>query len=154
MKTSNHLLHKDQKECSPVLHYQLHCSCFIFFPSVHTSLFMFHFISFSPHFIDDASFLFLSIHSPSHSFHLLQSISFIFALTGYIYIPWLFNHIVSFTFQPILSLEINDLRVFLDKYLILGIHYLRLNCSDFATPCLFILNKKYNTQYRRWRKER
>ena len=34
-----------------MLHYRLHCSCFILFPSVHTSLFMFHLISFSPHFI-------------------------------------------------------------------------------------------------------
>ena len=40
------------------------------------------------------------------------------------------------------SLEINDLRVPLDKCLILGIDYLKLTFGVFATPCLFILNKK------------
>ena len=84
-----------------------------------TSLFMFHLISFSPHFIDHVSFLFPSVHSPSHSFHLPQSISFMFTLFGCIHITWSFNLIVSFTFQPIPSLEINDLRVSLDKFLIL-----------------------------------
>ena len=102
-----------------MLHYRLHCSCFILFPSVHTSLFMFHLISLSPHFIDHVSFLFPSVHSPSHSFHLPQSISFMFTLFGCIHITWSFNLIVSFTFQPIPSLEINDLRVSLDKFLIL-----------------------------------
>ena len=43
-----------------MLHYQLHCSCFITLPSVHTSLCMFHLISFSPHFIDHVSFFFQS----------------------------------------------------------------------------------------------
>ena len=33
-------------------HHRLYCSCFILFPSVHTSLIMFHFISLSPHFIN------------------------------------------------------------------------------------------------------
>ena len=58
-----------------LLHYRLHCSCFILFPSVHTSLFSFHLIFFSPHFIDHVSFLFPSVHlihfiyhSPSHSY--------------------------------------------------------------------------------------
>ena len=83
-----------------------------------TSLFMFHLISFSPHFIDHVSFLFPSVHNPSHSFHLPQSISFMFTLLfGCIHITWSF--IVSFTFQPILSLEINDLQVSLDEFLIL-----------------------------------
>ena len=40
-------------------------------------------------------------------------------LFGCINITWSFNLIVSFTFQPIPSLEINDLRVSLDKFLIL-----------------------------------
>ena len=84
-----------------------------------TSLLMFHLISLSPHFIDYVSFLFPSVHSPSHSFHLPQPISFMFTLFGCIHITWLFNLIVSFTFQPILSLEINDLWVSLDKFLIL-----------------------------------
>ena len=86
-----------------------------------TSLFMFHLISFSPHFtvhvsshflqstLHYVSFLFPSVHSPSHSFHLPQSISFIFALFGYIHITQSLNHIVSFTFQLIPSLEINNL---------------------------------------------
>ena len=92
-----------------MLHYQLHCSCFILFPSVHTSLFMFHLISFNPHFIDHVSFLFPSVHSLFHSFYLPQSISFIFALFGCIHITQSFNHIASFTFQPIPSLEIKNL---------------------------------------------
>ena len=103
------------------LHSALHCSCFISFPSVYTSLFMFLLISFSPHFIDDNLFLFPSVHSLSYSFHLPQSILFIFILLGCIHITWSFNHIVSFTFQPIPSLEINDLQVSLDKFLILDI---------------------------------
>ena len=84
-----------------------------------TSLFMFHLISFSPHFIDHVSFLFPSAQSPSHSFHLPQTISFIFTLFGCIHITWPFNHFVSFTFQPIPSLEMNNLPVSLDKFLIL-----------------------------------
>ena len=83
------------------------------------SLFMFHLISVSPHFIDHVSFWFPSIHIPSHSFHVPQSISFIFTLFDCIHITWPFKLIISFTFQPILSLEINNLLVPLDKYLIL-----------------------------------
>ena len=97
----------------------LHCSCLISVPSAVASLFMFHLISISPHFIDHVSFLFPSVHSPSHSFHLPQSISFIFTLFGCIHITCSFNHIVSFTFQPIPSVEINDLQVSLDRFLIL-----------------------------------
>ena len=85
-----------------------------------TSLFIFHIISLSPHFIDHVSFLFPSVHSPSHSFHVPQSISLVFTLFGCIHITWSFNLTVSFTFQPIPSLEINDLRVSLDKFLISG----------------------------------
>ena len=81
---------------------------------------MFHLISSSPHFIDHVSFLFPSVHSPSHSFHVPQSISLVFTLFGCIHITWSFNLTVSFTFQPIPSLEINDLRVSLDKFLISG----------------------------------
>ena len=80
---------------------------------------MLHLISFSPHFADHVSFLFPSVHSPSHSFHLPQSISFMFTLFGCIHITWSFNLIVCFTFQPIPSLEINNLQVSLDKFLIL-----------------------------------
>ena len=84
-----------------------------------TLLFMFHLSSLSPQFIVQVSFLFPLFHSPSHSFHLPQSISFIFTLFGCIHITWSFNHIVSFTFQPITSLENNDLWVPLDTCLIL-----------------------------------
>ena len=130
------------------IHYWLHYSCFILFPSVHTSLIMFHFISLSPpHFIDHVSFLFPSVHNPSHSFHLPQSISFMFTLLfGCIHITWSF--IVSFTFQPILSLEINDLQVSLDEFLILDRYSLytwsEADLQCFVTPYLFTLNKKYN----------
>ena len=83
-----------------------------------TSLLMFHLISFSTN-------LFIMFHFISFS---PQSISFISSTIVHlvhIYLSWLhhitwsFNLIVSFTFQPIPSLEINDLRVSLDKFLIL-----------------------------------
>ena len=86
---------------------------------------MFHLTSSSPHFIDHVSFLFPSVHSPSHSFHVPQSISLVFTLFGCIHITWSFNLTVSFTFQPIPSLEINDLRVSLDKFLISDRYSLR-----------------------------
>ena len=102
----------------------LHCSCLILFPSVHTSLFMFHVSSVSSHFIVNVSLLFPSVHCPSHSFRLSQSMSFIFALFGCIHITWSFNHIISFTFRPILSLGICGLRVSLNEFLILDRHLL------------------------------
>ena len=74
-----------------------------------TILFMFHLISFSSHFSNHVSFLFPSVHGPSHSFHLPEPLLFIVALFGCTHITWSFNLIVSFTFQPILSLEINNL---------------------------------------------
>ena len=80
---------------------------------------MFHLISVSPHFIDHVSFLFPSIHIPSHSFHVPQSILLIFTLFDCIHMTWPFKLIISFTFQPIPSLEINNLLVPLDKYIIL-----------------------------------
>ena len=129
-----------------MLHYRLHCSCFILFPSVRTSLFTFHPISLSPHLTDHVSFLFPSVISPSHSFHLPHSISFMFTLFGYIHITWSFNLIVSFAFQPIPSLEINGPQVSLDNFKSqIDIYYLKLAFGVFTTPCLFILNKKYNT---------
>ena len=118
----------------------LSTSLFMFhpFPSVHASLLVFHIISFSTHFIDHVSFLFPSVHSPSHLFYLPQSISFIFTLFGCIHITWSFNVIVSFTFQPIPSLEINNLQVYLDKFLVLNIHYLKLSSGGFTTLVLII----------------
>ena len=56
-------------------------------------------------------------HPNSHAFHLVHSLSF--TLFGCVHITCSFNHIVSVTFQPISSLEINDLRMSLDKFLIL-----------------------------------
>ena len=91
-------------------HFFVHVS--LLFPSVHISLFMFHCYSFSPHFIVHVSLLFPSVHSPSHS-------PTIFPLFGCIHITWSFNLMVSFTFQPIPSMEINDLPMSLDKFLIL-----------------------------------
>ena len=111
--------------------------------------FMFRFIPFSPHYIDHVSFLSASVHSLSHSFHLPQSISFILALFGCTLITWSFNLIASFTFQPIQSLEIYDLRVSLDKFLSqIDIHYLKLNSGSFTTTCLLISNKIYSNY--RW----
>ena len=98
------------------------------FVTLSTLLFIFHLISFSPHLIVHVSFLLLSVHSPSHSFYLPQSISFIFTLFGCIHITWPFNLIVIFTFQPIPSLEIDDLRLSLDKFLILD-RYLLLEAE-------------------------
>ena len=86
-----------------------------------TSLFMFHLISFSLHFIDHVSFYFLQstvhlihfiYHSPSHS-HL----SYLFALI-------LHGNSTYCQFQLIPSLLINDLRVSLDKFLIWDIYSL------------------------------
>ena len=88
------------------LQFTLHCSCFIV-------------ISFSSHFIVHVSLLFPSVHCPSHSFCLSQSISFIFPLFGCIHITWSFNHIVGFTVRPILSLGISGLRESLNEFLIL-----------------------------------
>ena len=115
----------------------LQSRCYIIDYIVHVS---FHFISVSLHFIDHTSFLFPSV-------YFLQSISFLpffYILFGCIHITWSFNLTVSFTFQQIPFLEINDLRVSLDRFLIFDIHYLKLNSGGFTTPCLFILNNKYN----------
>ena len=98
---------------------------------------MFHLISLSPHFIDHVSLLFPSVHPPSHSFHLPQSISFMFTSFGLTHIISSFNLIVSFTFQPIPSLEINDLRVSLDKFLISDRYSLLetdLRCLYYSLP--------------------
>ena len=87
-----------------LVHYWLYCSCFISFPLFHTLLFMFHFSSFSPQ-----SISFIS-----------STISFIFSLFGCTHnITLSFNLTVNFTFQSIKSLEINNLRVSLDKTLTL-----------------------------------
>ena len=97
-----------------------------------TSLFMFHLVSFTRHYIVhflsnflqptlycSCFILFSSVCSPSHSFRLTKSISFTFTLFGYTHITLAFNLIVSFIFQPILSLEMKHLRVSMDKSLIL-----------------------------------
>ena len=85
----------------------LHCSCFISFPSVHTSLIMlpFYFLQFTIH--------------PIHFIYPSPSCSYLHYLVDHI--TWSLNLIVSFTFQLIPSLEINNLRVSLDKFLILDI---------------------------------
>ena len=109
----------------------LHCSCFISVPPVHTSLLMFH--------------CYETVHSPSHSFHLSQFISFIFALFGCIHITWSFNHIIGVTFQPVPSLGISDLRVSLDKFLILDRYsLLEVALRWFYYSCVFILGGEYS----------
>ena len=79
-----------------MLDYQLDCSCFISFPSVHTSFIIFHFY-----------FLQFTIHLIHFIYHSPCTISFIFTLFGVAItialITWSFNLIVSFTFQPIPS---------------------------------------------------
>ena len=87
--------------------------CYIIDFIVHVSS---HFLQSTLHW---SCFIFISFSPQSISFYLPQSISFIFTLFGCIHITWSFNLIVSFTFQPIRSLEINNLRVSLDKFLIL-----------------------------------
>ena len=105
---------------------------------------MLHSISLSPHFIDHVSFLFPSVHSPSRSFHLPQFILFMFTLYGCIHFTCSFNLIVSFTFHRIPSLEINDLQVSLDKFLILGRYSLRE--ADRCFYCSFSLYIKQEIQ--------
>ena len=83
-------------------------------------LLLFHFISFSPQFIDYDSFLFPLVYSQSHSFHLPQNNSFMSTLFGCTHVTWSFNLIASSTFQPIQSLDISNLRVSLDKFFILN----------------------------------
>ena len=90
----------------------LQCSCFISFPSVHTSFIIFDF-----HFLQSTVHL---IHFTYHS----SSRSCLPYLAVFILHAWSFNLIVSFTFQPMSSLEINDLQVSLDKFLILDRHSL------------------------------
>ena len=116
----------------------LHCSCFISFPWVHTSLMMFHF-----YFLQSTIHLIhFTYHSPSRSC-LPYLVVFI--------IKWSFNLTVSFTFQPIPSLEVNDLRVSLDKFLILDrysllevdlrwfyyslSHYIKQEIQQYVTLC-------------------
>ena len=122
-----------------------------------TSLFMFHLISFSPHFTVHVSshflqstlhwscFIFISFSPQSISFISPTTVHLIHIYLIWLYLTWLFDHIVIFTFQPIPSLEINDLLVSLDKFLILDRYsLLEAELWCFITPCLFILNKKYN----------
>ena len=64
-----------------MLHYWLHCSYFISFPSVHISLFMLHLISFSPHIIDHVSFHFRQL--------IVHLIHFIYHSRPYSHLPYL-----------------------------------------------------------------
>ena len=99
-----------------MLHYRLPCSCLISFPLTHTSLFMFHLISFSSHFIH---------HSPFHSFH-LPLVHLIHLI--HIYLIWL--HSYYMVIQPYCQFHFSANPV--------------SGSGGFTTPCLFILNKKYN----------
>ena len=91
---------------SSFLQSTLHCSRFISFLSLHTSLIMFHF-----YFVQSTvHFIHFTYHSPSRS------------CLPYIVVSRWYGHSTSLSvslFQPILTLEINDLRVSLDKFIIL-----------------------------------
>ena len=83
----------------------LYCLCFISFPSVHTSLIMFHF-----YFLQSTVHLIHFIYYVPSRSHLPYLVVFI--LHGH-------STSLSVSLQPIPSLEINDLRVSLDNFLIL-----------------------------------
>ena len=97
-----------------------------------TTLLMLHLISFNPHAIVHVSsdflqftlhwscFIFISFKPHSTSFISSTTVHLIhITLFGCTHITWSFNLIVNFTFQPIPSMEINNLRVSLNKFLIL-----------------------------------
>ena len=96
-----------------MLHYRLHWSCFILFPSVDTSMFMFISVP--------------SVYTSLVMFH------FHFISFGCIHITWSFNHIVNFTFQSIPSLEINNIQESLNKFLILD----RYSLLEAGTPWFY-----------------
>ena len=110
-------------------------SLFIFQP-FHTSLIMFHF------YFLQSTFHFIHFISDSLSHSHLPS------FFGCTHITWSFNLTFSFTSHPISSREISHRRVSLDKFLILDIHYLKLNSGGLTTPCIFVLNNKYNSFYK------
>ena len=74
----------------------------------HTSLFVFYLIFFSPHFIDH-----VSIHVIQSTVHLIH-VYLPYFVVAFILHTLSFNLIVSFTVQPLQSLEINDIWVSLD----------------------------------------
>ena len=106
--------------------------CFVVDVTLSTSLFMFHLISFSPHFIvhesslpsADTSLLMFHCYFLQSTVHLIHlayhspSRSYLPYLVIY-HITCSLNHIVSFAFQPNLSPGISGLRVFLKEVLIL-----------------------------------
>ena len=89
-------------------------------------IFEFHLNSFRPQSIP---FIAFRAQPPSHSFQLLKFISFRFTIFDYTQITQSFNPNVISTFQPISSLEINNiLGVSLDKFQFYKIiHHLKLN---------------------------
>ena len=104
----------------------LHCSCFISFPSVHTSLIMFH-------------------------FYFLQSIVYLIHIYFFdcTHITCSFNVTINFTFQPIPPLEINDLWVSLDNFLILDSYSLldaELRWIYFSLPLYITQEIQYDLQ--------
>ena len=86
---------------------------------------MFNLISINPYFNVHVSSHFLqsTVHLIHFTYH-SSSRSCLPYLAVFILHAWSFNLIVSFTFQPMSSLEINDLQVSLDKFLILDRHSL------------------------------
>ena len=90
----------------------LHCSGFTSFPSVHTSLIMFHFYFLQP----TVHLIHFTYHSPSRSY---LPYLVVFMSHAFMYSRCHSVSLVSFTFQPILYLESNNLQVPLDKFSIL-----------------------------------
>ena len=90
----------------------LHCSGFTSFPSVHTSLIMFHFYFLQP----TVHLIHFTYHSPSRSY---LPYLVVFMSHAFMYSRCHSVSLVSFTFQPILYLECNNLQVSLDKFSVL-----------------------------------
>ena len=104
---------------SHIRQFTLHGSCFISFPWVHTSLVMFHF-----YFLQSTVHL---IHFTCHSpFCLCLPYLVVFILHG---------HSTSLSVSLFSQSRLWKLTT-----------YEKLNFGGFTTPCLFILNKKYNKQ--------
>ena len=131
-KEANHILKKYKyliRQCYSI-DFTVHISSHFLQSTLHCSCFIFYFLQSAVHLI------YFIYHSPPHLYlpYLLHS--------------WSFSLIVRFTFQPIPSLEINNLRLSLDKYLIWDRYsLLEAELRGFTTPCLFVLSKKYNRQF-------
>ena len=96
--------------------------------SVHTSLVMFHFLQSTAHLIH---FIYHSPYLPYLVVFILHGHSTLLSVSLYSQ-----SRLWKLTAYECLQINFKSQ---------IDIHYLKLNSSGFATPCLFILNKKYNT---------